>query len=618
MEKTNHSAYFWAIVAFFLLSTFCRAQDNTTGDVNSQYVVFQIQPTGNPIIMLDGENLEVVGGTAMKRKKFGTYEYRVDMDGYHSEIGEITVNDPQNKHLISITMRPAFGAIEIPETKELAGASVFLDNKLEGTVPLTIRRVASGQHNIRIVKPLYSPFEQTVTVKDGETTTVKALLSSNSANVTLNVDGNAEIWVNGERKGLGSWTGTLEHGTYQIETRKTSHQTQSEVYTISEDIKIELNAPVPIYGSLNISVLPDGSEIYINGKHIGETPMFVQEALVGKTTIKVKKEGYGELIKTVELAEDQTVEIEGSLSKSTNVTFECNNSNATIYIDGENKGKIASTYDLAYGEHAIRLTAPEYHDLEMTINVQSNTTNSFRLSLEAIFGNKTFTVNGVKFKMIAVEGGTFQMGSETGYDNEKPVHSVTLSSYYIGETEVTQALWKAVMGSTPSHFKGDNLPVETVYWNDCQKFITKLNQLTGKQFHLPTEAEWEFAARGGTKSKGYIYSGSNNIGEVAWCGNNSSDMTHEVATKSPNELGIYDMSGNVSEWCQDWFGTEYYRDSPTNNPKGPDASGLGRVERGGYCIRTASSVSYCRTTRRHYESPSSASSSLGLRLALSK
>ena len=163
-----------------------------------------------------------------------------------------------------------------------------------------------------------------------------------------------------------------------------------------------------------------------------------------------------------------------------------------------------------------------------------------------------FTVNGVSFEMVRVEGGTFRMGATSeqeadDWDREKPVHSVTLSSYYIGKTEVTQALWKAVMGSNPSYFKSDNQPVENVSWNDCHEFIRKLNALTGQNFRLPTEAEWEFACRGGNNSRGYKYSGSNNLGSVAWYDGNSGNKTHPVGTKAPNELGIYDMSGNVWE-----------------------------------------------------------------------
>lgn len=173
---------------------------------------------------------------------------------------------------------------------------------------------------------------------------------------------------------------------------------------------------------------------------------------------------------------------------------------------------------------------------------------------------ETFTANGVSFKMIRVEGGTFTMGatSEQGsdaLDEEKPAHQVMLSSYYIGETEVTQGLWQAVMGSNPSSFKGSERPVEQVSWDDCQIFIHKLNALTGRSFRLPSEVEWEFAVRGGKKSQGYKYSGSNNLSSVAWYTDNSSSETHPVKSKSPNELGLFDMNGNVWEWTSNcWRG----------------------------------------------------------------
>jgi formylglycine-generating enzyme required for sulfatase activity len=194
-----------------------------------------------------------------------------------------------------------------------------------------------------------------------------------------------------------------------------------------------------------------------------------------------------------------------------------------------------------------------------------------------------------------VQGGTFQMGatSEQGSDandDEKPVHTVTISNdYYIGETEVTQGLWKAVMGSNPSYFeRGDNYPVERVTWNDCKEFINKLNQQTGQHFRLPTEAEWEYAARGGNKSNGYKFSGGNILSNVGWYGYWDSDdanrtisverTTKPVKLKSPNELGIYDMSGNVNEWCEDWYGD--YPSGSVTDPVGP-SSGSHRVLRGG-------------------------------------
>jgi len=181
----------------------------------------------------------------------------------------------------------------------------------------------------------------------------------------------------------------------------------------------------------------------------------------------------------------------------------------------------------------------------------------------------TITINEVSYRMILVEAGTFTMGSkdESFLHKEGPAHQVTLSDYYIGETEVTQALWKAVLGYNPSKYVGDNLPVDNVNWNDCQKFIKKINKISGIEFRLPTEAEWEFAARGGKKSKGYIYSGSDVASEVAWY-DVDEKRPHLVGTKKPNELGIYDMSGNVYEWCQDWYGR--YSGEIQINPRGPN------------------------------------------------
>lgn len=237
------------------------------------------------------------------------------------------------------------------------------------------------------------------------------------------------------------------------------------------------------------------------------------------------------------------------------------------------------------------------------------------ICFKVVANSGRFTVNGVSFEMVRVEGGTFRMGatSEQGSDawgDEKPVHSVTLSGYYIGKTEVTQALWQAVMGSNPSRFEGSDLPVECVSWNDCQEFIQKLNRLTGRNFRLPTEAEWEFACRGGNNSRGYKYSGSNNLGSVAWYDGNSGGKTHPVATKSPNELGIYDMSGNVLEWCADWYGD--YSSGAQTNPKGP-YGGSSRVYRGGgWC----GSVGSCRSSCRSHGNLALRVDIFGLRLAL--
>ena len=299
------------------------------------------------------------------------------------------------------------------------------------------------------------------------------------------------------------------------------------------------------------------------------------------------------------------------------VTFTCNVPSALLLIDGVQSGTASGTRFLKTGSHSIQVTAERYVDYSGTFAVNSSS-RSINITLQEVpngFSNGVLTIKGVSYDMVWVEGGTFCMGatSEQGLDSvsdEWPVHSVTLSGYYIGKTEVTQALWKAVMGSNPSWFKGDNLPVENVSWNDCQEFIRKLNDLTGQNFRLPTEAEWEFACRGGINSGGYRYSGSDYIDDVAWYDDNSRETTHPVAKKLPNELGIYDMSGNVWEWCNDWYG--FYCSGAQINPKGP-CDGLNRVYRGGswgyygWC---------CRSSLRNCDSPGYHSVYLGLRLAL--
>ena len=226
--------------------------------------------------------------------------------------------------------------------------------------------------------------------------------------------------------------------------------------------------------------------------------------------------------------------------------------------------------------------------------------------------------DGISIDMVRVEAGTFNMGATAEMkkprdDDEKPTHRVTLTNdYYMGKYEVTQALWQAVMDNNPSYFKGDNLPVEQVSWDDCQDFLSRLNRITGKTFRLPTEAEWEYAARGGKKCRGYQYSGSNNLSDVAWYSDNSGSKTHAVGIKQPNELGIYDMSGNVWEWCQNWYGA--YSSPSQVNPTGAN-SGSCRVCRGG-CW--GSSARNCRSSCRYYDTPDNRYYALGLRLVLSE
>jgi len=265
------------------------------------------------------------------------------------------------------------------------------------------------------------------------------------------------------------------------------------------------------------------------------------------------------------------------------------------------------------------------YELDNTDNT-GNTGNTGNTDYE---NSRNFTVTGngksVTFKMIKVESGTFQMGSEAIL-KDSPVHRVTLTNdYYMGETEVTQALWYAVMGQSPTSGDstwssscgiGDNYPAYYISYEDCQSFLSALNSKLSSQrgsdekFRFPTEAEWEYAARGGNKSNGYTYSGSNNIDDVAWYFGNSSRTTHPVKTKAKNELGLYDMTGNVYEWCFDWYAS--YRSSAQTNPTGPSI-GSDRILRGNSWF---SSTRYCNVAYRSWSWPTDRDDTHGFRLCL--
>ena len=305
------------------------------------------------------------------------------------------------------------------------------------------------------------------------------------------------------------------------------------------------------------------------------------------------------------------------------VKFEMPTNGYSMYLEVELEGKIIDTIQFLrlgpHGRHSyffLRETDTVFIDLARKKKMATTMKNDREPTADSQqWADTPADVTLDDIDMVYVEGGTFTMGctAEQGEDcreNEKPAHNVTVSSFYLGRYEVTQRLWMAVMESNPSYFKGDHLPVEMVTWNGwnaVQTFIERLNEKTGKKYRLPTEAEWEYAARGGSKSKGYKYSGSNDINDVAWCDadntHSSALKTHPVGIKQPNELKIYDMSGNVCEWVSDWYGD--YHSSNQMNPTGP-SSGSTRVLRGGLGHRVS---------QRSYGNPAGRSTYSGFRLA---
>ena len=226
-------------------------------------------------------------------------------------------------------------------------------------------------------------------------------------------------------------------------------------------------------------------------------------------------------------------------------------------------------------------------------------------------------LSNASFDMVFIEGGNFVMGEDNYWDT--PTNEVALDDFYIGKYPVIQALWKAIMGdeNNPSFFKGDQRPVEKVSWHQTQEFIQRLNQQTDKTYRLPSEAEWEYAARGGQQSQGFIYAGSNKLWEVGWYRARSYMETKVVGQKRPNELGLYEMSGNVWNWCLDWYSDEYWQDCSKvgiiENPQGPDR-GEFRVIRGG---SWGSDPAFCRSAYRSLNEPDKRESYFGFRLVFS-
>ena len=455
-------------------------------------------------------------------------------------------------------------------TVEPKNSMVFVDDKprtVDENGELTVL-LSMGRHTYRVMADGYAAEEGTVNVTD-KTEALNIRLASTKATLRVECDTKgAVIFVNGQQKGSAPWSGSLSEGSYQVEARLNGYRTQKQSITLAQKEVRTLNLPAlqMIAGRINVDCKPIGSEVYIDGKKVGTTPNIFRDIPVGDRTVEIRKQGYEPLKKTVAIKENEQASLTGTLT--------------------------------AIASPASSSSSP---------SSPSSSSSS----------KEVFTVKGVSFTMIRVDGGTFRMGAtdEQGsdaFDEEKPAHDVTLSTFSIGETEVTQALWQAVMGSNPSYFKDNpQNPVEEVSWDDCQEFIKKLNSLTGKSFRLPTEAEWEYAARGGSKSRKTKYSGGSDIGSVAWYEDNSGDKTHPVRGKSPNELGLYDMSGNVMEWCADWYDEGYYKSSPQSNPKGP-STGSYRVDRGGSWYNHAGG---CRVSSRNYYTPGSGNYHLGLRLA---
>ena len=514
-------------------------------------------------------------------------------------------------------------------TKPENGATVMLNGKmLSQKTPYKNDMIAAGQYDITVIKDRYKTVTQTVLIADGENKNIEIDMPINVALITFTADNNTEIYIDGVLMQKGTWSGELNSGIHEVVYKKQYYNDEKQSIVVEAGVpqSYELQT-TPIYGKMNILSEPSGATVYVDGKEYGVTPLEVDGIIVGPHELEFRKAGCASLAKSCFLDDKEVLYITETLETGREIIISTEEDGDKIFVDGKYIGLSPVAVTISFTGHNIEAVRDE-KKVQKSINVTTSSESSVKLQ---IFDckNKTFTVNGVAFEMVAVNAGTFEMGdtsikeedtnssnkkskkgkkSKQAEEYKKPTHTVSLSGYYIGKCEVTIGLWKAVMGNNPTYNKNEKLPVDIVSWDDCQEFIKKLNEITGENFRLPTEAEWEFAARGGNKSRGYKYSGSDDEGKVGWIQNNAGAKTHPVATKVPNELGIYDMCGNVSEWCQDYYAD--YSGESRKNPTGP-ATGYSRVRRGGGWSYVNTPVWY-----RTNSAPNFRWEGIGFRLAL--
>ena len=562
--RTDEVGNVCALVKILLLDDISKVQGNVIGDIrnfSSEKWVYLSKGTKEiRVIPMHYKPLRVyfpdfgIDGVESKR----TYV----LDLVIQNMGAEPVDAGGNFYALSV--QPKNAVVTIDGIQQ----NVSTDGEYSAMLPY-------GTHTYKVEAGGYISKSGSFTVSSGDMTPISVSLLSAMASVSITCPTPAvSLYVDKKAVGNSPWSGSLKEGMHLLEARKSGYRSQQKTIQLAQQQKLDVTFGelVAIQGNLSVNYKPFGADVYVDGKKLGQSPRVFNGLLVGNHQVEVRKDGYATDRKSVSISEGQTASITGTLV-----------SNAVASSSSNTLGYSSGSSSMASGSNAISIPVKD----------------------------------GISIEMVKVEAGTFMMGATSEmkdpYDDEKPVHQVTLTNdYYMGKYEVPQALWEAVMGSNPSEYKGDNLPVEMVSWNDCQEFISKLNSLTGRKFRLPTEAEWEYAARGGKKSRGYQYSGNSNISDVAWYDGNRGSKPHPVGTKQANELGIYDMSGNVYEWCSDWYGS--YSSSSQTNPTGAD-SGSGRVCRGGGWCNYAGC---CRLSFRLGNSPGSLLINLGLRLALSE
>ncbi len=572
-------------------------------------------------VYLDGKQIGTTENKVFSGNvTLGPHQIELRKSGFQTK--QVSHNITMKDNRLEINLDPAIPAA-VTITTEPEGATIYIDN-VYFEISSKSGFFYEGTYPLKIEKDGYGTIEENITITEPETKK-HYILKDIRATLTIKTNPEASITINSAVYKGGIDKLKLNPQTINVTVEQELCETINETYILkdNENKVIELY-PKDISATLTINT-SENATIKLNGKSYNKVknlklPSSVVEIEVSHPNAETIRQ-----IVTLKHGDNQVLDIYPEIEVGTIivVTIPTSASIRLIGDTGEYYTAIGrkSFSDIPIGTYELVVNNDGYKSHKETIRLTIDNTVQKQISLEE--------GSDIPDTFVFVQGGTFQMGSNDGDDDEKPVHSVTVSDFYIGKYEVTQAEWQEVMGNNPSFFKGDNNPVEQVTWYDVVDFCNKKSRKDGLEevysgsaknikcdfskngYRLPTEAEWEYAASGGNKSQGYKYSGSNKINQIAVYKGNNNKSTKAVGGKKANELGIYDMSGNVWEWCWDWYGG--YSSRSQTDPVGP-TSGYRRVGRGG---SWNGSATRCRVAYRSYRNPTAGYCYIGFRLARS-
>lgn len=413
-----------------------------THAINKQFLVFEVTPP-NATIELNDEPLSVdEEGHSEKNVPFGKYEYRISAHNYHTEAGMVEVNNPTTKHVVKVNLRPNFGWLQVPESDDLSGADIYINNEKIGKAPLKSDALKSGKYKLKIVKPLYRVYEGDIEIQDNQIVEANVKLIPNFAPTTLVATDGAEIFVDGQRKGVGTWTGPLEKGSYTVEVRKEGHRSSSIVVhvTTSEERSIQLPTPIPILSSVEITSTPSNATVTMDGKELGTTPLLLPNILVGKHDLSFSKKNYQTITQTVEVKENETAKLHVELSGECIIKVTTTPPEAQVAIDGSYVGNAPFESNLYAGAHTFKIAKAGYNSIEKVIVIDgSQDVLNFTLKRRYQHSNATYLEAGISVLNMPNVSGTFglfannfniELSYAYGLQTSEPIYWNGQSTFY--------------------------------------------------------------------------------------------------------------------------------------------------------------------------------------------